>query len=89
MVSVESEILSEAIGGKGYHKKMEEFGERVWMVEGQDVDVVYWDEGNSWCDIMLVVPHGDKVAIKNGEEFYSKLMAKIESSYDEDLERID
>jgi hypothetical protein len=46
MVEVEADILSEVINCTGYHKPATEFGERAWLAEGKDVDVIYWDEGN-------------------------------------------
>jgi hypothetical protein len=49
MVEVEADILSEVINCTGYHKPATEFGERAWLAEGKDVDVIYWDEGNNWC----------------------------------------
>lgn len=88
-MSVEADILSEVIRAVGYHRHAPEFGERAWIAEGKEFDVVYWDEGNGWCAILLVVPHGDKVAIKKGTSFYRKLDRRLEKSYDEDGYRID
>jgi hypothetical protein len=43
MVEVEADILSEVINCTGYHKPATEFGERAWLAEGKDVDVIYWE----------------------------------------------
>jgi hypothetical protein len=64
MVEVEADILSEVINCTGYHKPATEFGERAWLAEGKDVDVIYWDEGNNWCLIMLVFSKIVKVVKK-------------------------
>lgn len=59
MIEVEDDVLCEVIGCASYHKSVPEFGERAWLAEGKEVDVVYWDDGNGWCTIMLIVPKGD------------------------------
>lgn len=87
-MEVESDILSVVIGCKGYHERASEYGERAWRANGINVDVVYWDGGNGWCDIMDVIP-------KNGEKqnevvkFYRMLNRTIAKSYNEDFCRID
>ncbi len=37
-------------------KFIPEMGERAVFVRGSDANVIYWDKGNSWCDILHVVP---------------------------------
>lgn len=86
MVEVESEILSAVIGSKGLHKHAPEYGWRAWKACGRSVDVVYWDTGNGWCEIMDIIPHkGKRVAVI---EFYKKLDAAISRCYDENGYRI-
>jgi hypothetical protein len=38
-----------------------EYGERAFRVKGQNVDVIYWDVGNTWSGIISVISH-------NGDE---------------------
>lgn len=87
-MEVESGILSIAIECKGYHERASEYGERAWRANGKNVDVVYWDAGNSWCAIMDVIPK----AKSNQEKvihFYKKLLETIDNCYDEDGYRMD
>lgn len=35
---------------------MPEWGERAIIIRGSEADVICWDTGNSWCDIMHVIP---------------------------------
>lgn len=55
------EFLSTTIHGAafaaGYHEQAPEYGERAWRVTGRDVDVVYWDVGNSWSGLITVIAH--------------------------------
>ena len=44
-----------------YYHRAEEYGERAWRINGENVDVVYWDVGNGWSSIISVIPH-------NGQE---------------------
>jgi hypothetical protein len=88
MVEVEADILSEVINCTGYHKPATEFGERAWLAEGKDVDVIYWDEGNNWCLclIMLVIPKNCQSCKEKIVEFYRKLEKTIEEKSDEEYE---
>jgi hypothetical protein len=87
-MEVESDIVSVVVGCKGYHERVSEYGERAWRANGANVDVVYWDAGNGWCDIMAVI-------LKKGEmekeiiRFYKKLNSTIDKCYDEDGYRTD
>jgi hypothetical protein len=72
-MEVESDILSVAIGCKGYHSRASEYGERAWRASGINVNVVYWDGGM------------EKEIIK----FYGKLNSTIDKNHDEDGYRID
>ncbi|MFN4133435.1 MAG: hypothetical protein ACK4GQ_03600 [Candidatus Hadarchaeales archaeon] len=87
MVEVESEILSTAADSKGLHKYAPEYGWRAWKTSGKSVDVVYWDMGNGWCEIMDVIPRKgkNKAAVV---EFYRKLNKTISRCYDENGYRI-
>ena len=51
MVEIEEDTLSEIIGNKTLHKRIPYLGERVWMAEGEEFDVIYWDVGNGMCQI--------------------------------------
>lgn len=87
-MEAESDILSVVIGCKGYHEKAPEYGERAWMAKGRKVDIVYWDTGNGWCDILDIIPQNGG---KQNEviRFYRMLNKAIAKSYDEDGYRID
>ncbi len=37
-------------------KRIPKWGERAFIARGSEADVIYWDAGNSWCDILHVVP---------------------------------
>jgi hypothetical protein len=82
MMQVEDDILSEVISCTDYHKNAPEFGERAWIAEGKEVDVVYWDEGNGWCTIMLLIPKRNKQCYEDGVKFYRKLNKAISKHYD-------
>jgi len=82
MLDIEADILSEVIGCEGYHKKIPRLGERAWIAEGKEVDVVYWDEGNGWCSIMQIIPKGDKEYLRKGVNFYKKLREVIAKHYE-------
>lgn len=86
-MEVESDILEEVIGCKEYHERVPEFGERAYKSKGKDVDIIYRDTGNTWCDILAVI---SKKGIwqKEISKFYKKLDRKIAKSYDEDGYRI-
>jgi len=49
-----AERLDELIKCDSYHEPVPEWGERAWIARGKLADVIYWDIGNSWCDIMHV-----------------------------------
>jgi hypothetical protein len=87
-MEVESDILSIAVGCKGYHERASAYGERAWRASGINADVVYWDGGNGWCDIMAVIPK-KREPEKEIIRFYKKLNSTIDKNYDEDGYRID
>ncbi|MBM3148780.1 MAG: hypothetical protein FJ024_05250 [Chloroflexi bacterium] len=87
-MEVESDILSVAVGCKGYHGRDSAYGERAWRANGINVDVVYWDVGNGWCDIMAVIPKKGEIE-KEIKKFYRKLNSMIDKNYDENGDRID
>ena len=88
MLDIEDDILSEVIGCEGYHKRAPEFGERAYIAEGKEVDVVYWSEGNGWCLIMQVISKNCGECLKKAINFYKKLEEAIEEHYDEDGFRV-
>ena len=59
MVEVEVNTLSEIIGNKTSHRRIPYLGERVWMSEGEECDVIYWDAGNGMCQILQILPKVD------------------------------
>ena len=83
MIEIEDDILSEIIGCEGYHKRAPQYGERAWIAEGREIDVVYWDSGNGWCVIMQIVPKGDKECMQKGVKFYKELRKVLEKYYDD------
>ena len=87
-MEVESDILSMVIRCKGYHERASGYGERAWRANGINMDVVYWDGGNGWCDIMAVIPRQGETE-KEIVKFYRKLSKTIDKNYDEDGYRID
>mgnify|MGYP001114176342 CR=1 FL=1 len=89
MIEVESEILSEVIGCKLYHRHAPKYGERAWIAKGKNLDVAYWDTGNTWCAIIDVIPKRDGKNQKEVINFYRKLKREIAKNYDENMWRID
>lgn len=89
MPEIESDILSEVIDGERYHKKVPQFGERAWVAEGKEFDVVYWDTGNGWCDILVVIPKECLSCKEKLVKFYERLQKSIARHYDEDMCRVD
>ena len=67
---------------------MPEYGERAWLAEGEEIDVIYWDEGNGWCLIMQIIPKDLKRYKEVGLEFYRKLRKVLNENYDENGMRI-
>ena len=59
MVEVEVDTLSEIIGNKTPHRRIPYLGERVWMAEGEECNVIYWDAGNGMCQILQILPKVD------------------------------
>jgi len=65
---VQSTKIDSIIGCKKYHSRRLEYGKRAWLAQGENIDVIYWDEGNGWCSVLQVLP-------KNGiygKEFQKK-----------------
>lgn len=73
MPEVQSSVLSAAIGCKSFYKHVPQFGERAYIAEGKEVDVVMWDKGNNWCDILLVIPKGCKECEGKLQKYYRRL----------------
>jgi glycine betaine/choline ABC-type transport system substrate-binding protein len=91
-MEVESDILNGIIECKTYHKHQPQFGERAWLAEGKEVNILYWDTGNTWCKILDVIPKKAKTKKEQYQivkKFYRKLRRKIEESYDENMLRVD
>ena len=85
-MEVESDILNEIIKCKTYHKHFPAIGERAWLAEGEEIDVIYWDSGNSWCDILDVIPKNAKTRdeqLKAVKKFYKKLRRELEELEDD------
>ena len=75
---VPAEAISWAAESEGYHERAEDYGERAWRVKGQNLDVIYWDTGNGWSEIMEIIP---KSEIRDYvQEFWNKVNA-----YDDEL----
>jgi len=55
-MEVTADRLNEVIRCVGYHESVPQYGNRAWLARGIHLDVTYWDEGNSWCEIVQVVP---------------------------------
>ena len=86
MIDIESEILNKVIECKTFHRHAPEFGERAWVAEGKEIDVVYWDEGNGWCRIMQIIPKNCKECKMVGIKFYIRLRKILEEELCEELE---
>ncbi len=48
--------LNEIIRCAKYHQRAPQYGNRAWMARGKYLDVIYFDEGNGWCEIVEVIP---------------------------------
>ena len=54
--------LCEIIECEGKHVRRKDLGERVWLAKGKKADVIYYDVGNGWCEILHIIPK--KVSLK-------------------------
>lgn len=84
MLEIEDDILSEVIECRDYHKIALQFGERAWIARGKEIDVVYWDTGNGWCDIIQLIPKTCKEYKIKEIRFYKELRKAISKKYDGD-----
>jgi len=78
-MEVESDILNGIIECKTYHKHQPQFGERAWLAEGKEVNILYWDTGSTWCKILYVIPKkakNKKRTISNCQKFLQKVKKK-------------
>lgn len=75
------QVLDNTLGriaeAEDYHEHAPDFGERAWRVKGRFADIIYWDMGNGWCDIIKVIPQ------KGCEEWLQQFFDAIEASHDE------
>jgi len=60
MVEIDVVTLSEIIDNKTSHKRLQELGKRVWLAEGKECDVIYWDMGNGMCQILQILLKKEK-----------------------------
>lgn len=60
--SLEDKDLIRIVGGltQEYYSRATRYGERAWRVHGKKFDLIVWDEGNSWYQIMKVLEHRKK-----------------------------
>ena len=79
-MEVESEILSDVIECKSLHERAYEYGARAWKAKGRNIDIVYWDTGNSWCAIMDIIPK-NKIRREEVTGFYKRLKTKLLNHY--------
>lgn len=76
MKEVLDKTLNKILETEDYHQHAPEWGERAWRVKGKFADVIYWDVGNGWCEIIKVIP-------KEGQEdWIQQFFEKIEASDD-------
>lgn len=76
MKQVLDDTLNRIVEAQGYHERAPELGERAWRVRGKFLEVVYWDMGNGWCDVIHVVPK------RGHEECLEEFFHRIEASKD-------
>ncbi len=75
MVEIDVFTLSNIINNKTSHKRLTELGERVWLAEGEECNVIYWDASNGMCQILQILPKTDEDCI-NMIMKYLKLIIK-------------
>lgn len=51
-----SDTINRLIGCETCHERLLDFGERVWVAKGTDLEAVYYDEGNGWCWVCQILP---------------------------------
>lgn len=56
MKEILANTLNRIAEAQDYHEPAPEYGERAWRVRGRFLDVIYWDMGNGWCDVIKVLP---------------------------------
>lgn len=76
MKEVLDKTLDRIAEARGYHERAPEHGARAWRVRGKFADIVYWDMGNGWCDIIRVIPK------RGHEEWLQKFYDEVEASDD-------
>lgn len=81
----ESDIIDMIIQREGYHKRAPEYGERAWIAKGKYYDVIYWDNGNGWCNILGVIPKKVNFFKKEIERFYIKLRMLTGKHFDQKM----
>ncbi len=74
-----------------------EWGERAIIIRGSEADVICWDMGNSWCDILHVVPKNkpdgwlpwffSQIIEDDGFESDDEIEEDDESESEDDMER--
>lgn len=77
MKQVLADKLSRIAGTEGYHERATEFGQRAWLAKGKFGDIIYWDTGNGWCDIIKIVPR------RGNEEWVQEVFDRVEATDDE------
>ncbi len=76
MKQVLDDTLNRLAEAQSYHEHVPGLGERAWRVRGRFADIIYWDIGNGWCDIIKVIPR------KGYEGWLQQFFEQIEASDD-------
>jgi len=53
------DTLNRIIENSDYHQHAPEFGIRAWKAKSKMADIIFWDEGNGWCNIIKIIPSED------------------------------
>jgi len=82
MVEIDVITLSDIIDNETPHKRLLEFGKRVWLAEGKECDVIYWDAGNGMCQILQILPKTDDKCIELIMKYLKLILKNIENECD-------
>ncbi len=79
---IETEIIEEVIEKIGrYHKYVPQYGNRAWLIQGKELDVIYWDTGNGWCYIIDIIPKNKTKAKELLRKFFTRLRKAVNDFY--------
>jgi hypothetical protein len=72
------ETLAKIAEIEDFCERAPEYGARAWRARGKYADIIFWDLGNLWCDIIKVTPK------KGHEEWLQWFFDRVWETTDEE-----